>query len=87
MVVMSRRFASWVLSGSEASAVHAAQVLVVAAGLVMLTAGVAMANHLPPVDPILPGSDHQHENHDFHNHFGGADFSSANFAFQAFGSE
>jgi opacity protein-like surface antigen len=48
----------------------------------VLLASAASADHLPPVDPILSGTDHIHENHDGHNHFNTdirGDFTGASF--------
>jgi uncharacterized protein YjbI with pentapeptide repeats len=40
-------------------------------------------SHLPPVDPILPGSDHSYEDHSGHDHsfedLHGADFTDGTF--------
>ena len=36
---------------------------ILTAGLVVLATRVAVAGHLPPITPVLPGSDHRHENH------------------------
>ena len=61
-----------------------------AAGLALLTVVVAaVADHLPPVEPILPNSNHDHEDHSGHDHssedwtgvsFNYASFNDANLA-------
>lgn len=56
--------------------------VVIAACLITLLSSYAGADHLPPIDPILPGTNHAHENHDGHDHSGLVfldDFSNASF--------
>jgi uncharacterized protein YjbI with pentapeptide repeats len=53
--------------------------VIVLSGLALLTTGAAYGDHLPPVTPVLPGQDHQHENHSGAN-FMGADLRDVNFS-------
>lgn len=55
------------------------RVLIAFSAFVFLSARAAYGSHLPPVTPVLPAQDHQHENHSGAD-FSGNDLSDVNFS-------